>query len=673
MSAPPFIKKTRFFTPALMFYASLVSADATKEGLHLDWMNPAISPQENFFLYANGQWQKDNPVPAHYASWGAFSALMEKIEDLMHQLVIKAAEDKQAKSGSLTQKVGDFYKSGMDEAAIQEAGLKPLFPILEKINTLNSFDTLPQLVAELHLLGVGVFFNFGAMQDFKDSQKMIAGVFQGGLTLPDRDFYLNEGEHFEFIRKAFLTYSETILTLAGETPDEAIMHAKQILELETLIAKASKPQSELRNPDAVYHPLSLKSLEQMTPHFSWFAYLNALDLKGVSSINVETPSFITTEDQLWTRFPLETWRVYLKWHVLATFANELPTPFEEASFKMAQVLRGVKTQPPRWKRVLRQESNSLGFAMGELYIQHYAKESVKKQVIEMTENIYNVFQEELGKLHWMSKQTRKAAQAKLQLMKKRIGYPATWWDYSSLDVVKGPYVLNVMRGNVYLSKRDLKKIGQPVDEEEWYMTPQMVNAYYNPSMNHITIPMGILASPFYDEDAPLAVNYGGIGAVIGHEITHGFDDQGARFDGHGNLNNWWTEQDFARFQKATACISDQFSKYKVSELSLKGPLVVGEATADLGGLKLAYLAFHASKEFPAAKVVAGLTPDQQFFLGFAHIWANNTRPEQARLWVITDPHPPAMFRVNGSLANLEAFKKAFGIVSSGKEKTCEVW
>lgn len=666
------IKKARVISPVLMFYGAVASTHASNEGLHLDWMNPAISPQENFFLYANGQWQKDNPIPPHYASWGAFSLLMDQIEDLMHQLVINASQEN-APSHSLAQKVGDFYLSGMDEAAIEKAGLTPLKPILDKINAFERIEELPRLVAELQLLGVDVFFNFGAMQDFKDSQKMIAGVFQGGLSLPDRDYYLQKGEKFDAVRQAFLTYMSTIFSLSGETAEEASAHAKRVLEIETQIAQASKPQSELRNPEAVYHLLSLKELSQMTPHFSWSAYFKALELKDISHVNIETPSFMTAEDQLWKTVAIEDWRLYLKWHLLASFANELPASFEDATFKMSQVLRGVKTQLPRWKRVLRQEENSLGFAIGELYIQHYAKESSRRQVMEMTENIYNVFQNELKNLHWMSQETRKAALAKLQLMKKRIGYPKTWWDYSSLDIVKSPYVVNVMRANIYLSKRDLHKIGRPVDPEEWYMAPQVVNAYYDPSMNHITIPMGILASPFYDENAPLAVNYGGIGAVIGHEITHGFDDQGAKFDGRGNLNNWWTKEDFEEFQRATACISDQFSTYKVSDLSVNGPLVVGEATADLGGLKIAYLAFHASKEYREAKTIEGLTPDQQFFLGFAHIWANNTRPEQARLWAITDPHPPAMYRVNGSLANLEAFKKAFGITSSSKENRCEVW
>ncbi len=662
----------RTFSKLFLTLMSLSAYAAKDTGLHLDWMNKEVSPQENFFVYANGSWQKNNPIPAHYASWGSFSVLVEQIEVLMHNLVENAAEDKDAKPGSLTQKVGDFYRSGMDEKMIRQAGLTPLQPIFEKIQTFSSIEDLPKIIASLHLLGVHVLFDFGAMQDFKDSQKMIAGIVQDGLTLPDRDYYLKEGQNFESIRQAFLVYMNTIFVLVGETPENAMQHAKVILEIETLIAKASKSQAELRDPDAIYHVMSLKQLHQMTPHFSWSSYWQALDLSTVSSMNVETPQFMEVIDNMLVKFPLDAWRVYLKWHVLSTFADDLPAPFEEASFKMFQALKGLKAQPPRWKRVLREESNSLGFAMGELYIKKYAKESVKRQVIEMTENIYKVFQEELKTLYWMSPETRKAALQKLLLMKKRIGYPNTWWDYSSFHVEKGPYVLNVMRGNTYLARRNLQKIGRPVDENEWYMTPQMVNAYYDTSMNNITIPMGILASPFYDENAPLAVNYGGIGAVIGHEITHGFDDQGAKFDGYGNLKNWWTANDLKAFQEATACVSKQFSSYEVAGLPVRGPLVVGEATADLGGLKLAYLAFHASKEYKKAKKVAGFTPDQQFFLGFAHIWANNTRPEQAKLWIITDPHPPAMYRVNGSLVNLKAFQQAFGMTTE-ENKICEIW
>lgn len=663
----------RRLSKLLLSLLSISAYASSEQGLHLDWMNRDVSPQENFFLYANGAWQKNNPIPSHYASWGSFSELMEQIESLMHRLVLEASQDKHAKPGSLTQKVGDFYRSGMDEKTIRREGLNPLRPVLDKIESLNSLTDVPQIVASLHLIGVHVLFDFGAMQDFKDSQKMIAGVVQDGLTLPDRDYYLKEGESFEAARKAFLIYAKTLFELAGESAKTASEHAQMILELETVLAQASKPQAELRDPEAIYHVMSVESLDRMTPHFSWSSYLKALDLSHVSSINVETPGFIEVVDHMLSKFPIETWRVYLKWHVLSTFSDSLPPAFEEASFKMLQVLRGVKTQLPRWKRVLREESNSLGFAMGELYVKKYAKASVKRKVSEMTDNIYQVFEGELKTLSWMSPKTRQAALEKLRLMKKRIGYPNTWWDYSSFHVEKGPYVLNVMRGNTYLARRNLQKIGRPVDENEWYMTPQMVNAYYDPSMNHITIPMGILASPFYDEHAPAAVNYGGIGAVIGHEITHGFDDQGAKFDGYGNLKNWWTDKDLKAFQAATACVSKQFSGYQVSGLSLRGPLVVGEATADLGGLKLAYLAFHASKAYATAEKVAGFTPDQQFFLGFAHIWANNTRPEQAKLWVITDPHPPAMYRVNGSLANLEAFKQAFGIVEKQKGEICEVW
>ncbi len=657
----------------ILFSLSFSAYATVNNGLHLDWMNTSVSPQKNFFLYANGAWQKNNAIPAHYASWGSFSVLMEQIEALVHQLVIEAAQDKQAKPGSLIQKVGDFYRSGMDEATIRREGLNPLKPLLGKIKALNALNEIPDLVATLHLLGVHVLFDFGAMQDFKDSQKMIAGITQDGLTLPDRDYYLKTGKSFDEIRHAFLTYIKTILMLTGETPKVASQQAKIILDIEKLLAQASKPQAELRDPDAIYHVMSLSNLNKMTPHFSWSHYLKALDLSEVSSINVETPLFIEALDKTLMHISLDAWRVYLQWHVLTTFADNLPEPFEEASFKMVQVLKGVKAQPPRWKRVLREESNSLGFAMGELYVKKYTKESVRRQVIEITDNIYTVFQEELKTLHWMSPKTRKAALLKLELMKKRIGYPLTWWNYTSFHVEKGPYVLNVMRGNTYLARRNFQKIGKPVDENEWHMTPQMVNAYYDTSMNQITIPMGILASPFYDENAPPAVNYGGIGAVIGHEITHGFDDQGAKFDGYGNLNNWWTASDLKRFQAASACLSQQFSGYEVAGLPLRGPLVTGEATADLGGVKLAYLAFHASKAYRSAHDVAGFTPDQQFFLSFAHIWANNTRPEQAKLWVITDPHPPAMYRVNGSIANVDAFKQAFGIVLSNEGKNCQIW
>lgn len=658
----------------LMACCSSGYAETKGDPLHLDWRDTTASPQENFFAYANGTWQKQNPIPSHYASWSSFSQLMEKIENTSHQMLINASADPQQKPGSLIQKVGDFYYSGMDIEEINRLGSKPIEPILARIDAIRHLAQLEKEIAYLHLIGVHALFDFGNMQDFKDSQEMIAASIQDGLTLPDRDYYLKEDEKFTQVRSAFLTYITNVFQLIGEPLKDAKAHALVVMQIETHLASASKPQEELRDPRAIYHMMDIDALNKMTPHFSWTRYLQALGLSHVKRMNVATPDFIRALDKQLGEISLSDWKVYLRWQVLSAFADDLSEPFEREAFKMAQVLRGVKTLPPRWKRVLRTENSILGFAIGKLYVEKYASPDAKAQVLEIMQNIDDVLEQELGHLSWMTPKTRQAAIKKLALIEKRVGYPTTWWDYSTLVIHRNSYVLNIIHGNEFLARRNFNKIGKPIDRTEWAMTPQTVNAYYDPSMNNINIPMGILSAPFFDAKAPAAVNYGAIGSVIGHEITHAFDDQGAKFDGYGNLKNWWTAEDLKKFQSATDCIAKQFSNYTMAGLSLKGSLVVGEATADLGGLTLAYLAFHASKEYKNAPVVNGLTPDQQFFLGFAHVWANNIRPEQAHLYVMTDPHPPAQYRVNGTLRNMPAFKKAFTVPDSlMSKKQCVIW
>ncbi len=664
-----------FFIPLLSFCSFHASATTKINELHLDWRDTTIVPQQNFYAYANGNWKKQNPIPSHYSSWSSFSVLWDQTQKTIRQLLCAASENEHVKPGSLEQKVGDFYFSGMDSASINQLGAKPLQSAFSEIDAIKNAADLQAAIARLHLVGVNVLFAFGSMQDFKESQHMIGAAMQDGLSLPDRDYYLKDGPRFKQIRTAFVQYMTRMFVLLGDSSKRAGSEASTVLRIETALASASKSQTALRDPHAIYHMMDVSALDKMTPHFSWTHYLTAMGLPHVKRLNVATPEFIWALDKQLQTVSLDEWKVYLRWHLINAFARNLSDPFVEENFRMLSALSGTEKLKSRWRRVVETENEVLGFAIGKLYVEQYTSPTATPAVQDIMHHIHDVLREDIETRGWMAPKTRQAALKKLALMEERVGSPSKWWDYSSLQVDRGPYVLNVRRGNQFLVRRDLNKIGKPIDRDEWEMTPQTVNAYYNASMNNINIPIGILQPPFFDSAAPAAVNYGGIGSVIGHEITHGFDDQGAKFDGHGNLKNWWTPTDLKKFQAATNCIVQQFSQYKVAgDFAVKGPLVVGEATADLGGLTLAYRAFHASEAYKTAPTINGFTPDQQFFLGFAHVWANNIRPEQARLFVITDPHPPAMVRVNGTLSNMPAFQAAFDVPDALMSKTrCVIW
>jgi len=660
----------------LLTSMSAWAANNNSNTLHVEWLNPAISPSENFYEYANGGWQKKNPIPEDRASWGTFNTLQEETQHKIHQILKDAANNRQAKANSLEQKIGDFYYSGMDEASINAQGVHPLDAEFARIQAINDLKDLQTTVAHLHAIGVDALFNFGSMQDFKNSERMIGAVMQGGLGLPDRDYYLKPDKKFKAIRDAYLLHLRTMFTLLGDKPELAMVEANTVMRIETNLAKASMSQIDQRDPHAIYHMMDSKQLALLSTNFSWPDYFAAIGLAKPDQINVGMPDFIKLVNQQLQTVSLDDWKIYLRWHLIDSFAAYLSKPFDEANFRMNQVLTGVKKQQPRWKRVVNTENGVLGFAIGEIYVKKYFSASDKAQVLEILNNIRHELRTDLQSLAWMTPATRKAALKKLAMMKERVGYPSKWWDYAKLKVNRGPYVLNIIRGNEFLVQRDLNKIGKPIDKSEWSMTPQTINAYYDPSMNNINLPSGILQPPFYDASAPAALNYGAIGYVIGHEITHGFDDEGAKFDGQGNLKNWWSAEDLKKFNKATDCVVKQFSQYKVNDLPVQGKLVVGEATADLGGLTLAYKAFRNSKAYQKAQTVDGFTPDQQFFIGAAHIWATNIRPELSSHLITIDPHPPAMYRVNGTMANMPVFITAFAIAPNSpmlKAERCEIW
>jgi putative endopeptidase len=649
----------------------------TVTALRLNWIDSSIAPAQDFYSYANGTWQKDNPIPPEYASWGTFNLVNEKVQHILHQMLKDASKNTKAQPGSIEQKVGDFYFSGMDEAQINQVGIKPLQSELDRIQNLKNLKELQKELAHLHQIGVDAFFNFGSMQDFKNSQSMIAAATQGGLGLPDRDYYLKEDNKFKQIREAYVHHISKMFELLGDTPDKAKVAADRIMKLETQMAKVSMSQIQQRDPNAVYHIMNLTQLNQITPDFSWPAYFKDMGAKNIKSINLAMPDFFKHMNNQLKNNPLNDWKLYLRWHLIDSFAPFLSKPFVDQNFKMVSVLTGVEKIVPRWKRVVNTTNGALGFAIGKMYVARYFPPESKKQVLDILKNIREVLRRDLSTLSWMSPTTRQAALKKLDLMQARVGYPSKWRDYSSLKIDRGSYVLNIIRANEFLNRYDLNKIGKPVDRTEWGMSPQTINAYYDPSMNNLNIPAGILQPPFFDPNAPVALNYGAIGFVIGHEMTHGFDDQGARFDGYGNLKNWWTPEDLKKFNAATQCIVDQYSKFVVDDgLHVQGKLVVGEATADLGGITLAYRAFLHSKAYANAPTIEGMSPDQQFFLATAHIWATNIRPQQLRNQITTDPHPPAKFRVNGSLANIPQFQSSFHVPNESpmvNHPRCVIW
>lgn len=659
----------RFVTLTLATLFSLLtqlaSAEPPEQSLHLDWLDKNINPATNFFSYANGTWQKTHPIPAAYPSWNNFSVLHEQNQQLIKTILEAAEQMPHLQPGSIEQKVGDFYFSGMDEASVNKLGTQPLTPEFNQINNIKNLTDLQQVMTHLQLIGVDTLFDFDQMQDFKNSHTVIGVASQSGLGLPDRDYYLKADKKFQHIRELYQQHIANLFVLLGDKPTQAADEAKTVMAIETKLALASLSRVAMRDPHNVYHLMSLSAIQNITPHFSWQNYLIQVKHPEITAFNLAMPDFFKAMDNELQTVSLADWKTFLRWKLIGSFAPFLSKPFVDENFHMVQALTGTKEILPRWKRVVNIEESALGFAIGKIYVEKYFPDSSKQQVIDMVNNIRAALKNDLQQLAWMTPATRAAAIQKLDLMEARVGYPDKWRDYSALQIDRGPYVLNVMRANEFLQQRELNKIGKPVDETEWDMTPQTINAYYDPSMNRLNIPAGILQAPFFDPNAPAAVNYGAIGFVIGHEMTHGFDDEGAQFDGHGNLDNWWSKKDLEKFHRATASIAQQYSHYTVSGgLHVQGKLVLGEATADFGGLTLAYNAFHHADIYVKAKTIDGFTPDQQFFLSAAHVWAGNTRPEEQRQLVEVDPHPPEICRVNGTLADMPQFQKAFKVAGN---------
>jgi putative endopeptidase len=654
---------------------------ASSDGLYPQWIDRDIRPDQDFFRFANGAWLKANPIPPDRADWGVDTVLEQANSEFIRQLIEGFARQESLAPGSNPRKVADFYSSAMDEAAIDAAGTAPLQPEFARIAAISGIGDLQAEFAHLQTLGITAPLEIGQMQDFTDSTQVIAFSGQSGLGLPNRDYYLRREPNFAAARKAYTEHVARIFALLGDAPAIAAQEAGDVMALETRLAKASMSDVEQRDPRAIYHLMSLRQAEALTPRLHWHDMLERLGRPDIESLNIAMPDFFKALDVELRRTSLADWKTYLRWHLAHACAPYLSRAFVEEDFRMTAVLSGAQALQPRWLRVLRAEDEALGFAIGEYYVAQKFPPAAKQAALALVERIRDALKADLTTLAWMTPGSRAAAIKKLDLMELRVGYPDRWRDYSALTIDRGPYVLNVLRAKAFDRQRELAKIGKPVDRAEWDMTPQTVNAYYDPSLNNLNLPAGILQPPYYDARWPDAVNYGATGATIGHEMTHGFDDEGAKFDGQGNLRNWWAPADLVKFQAATRCVSEQYSGYTVDGgLHVQGDLVTGEAVADLGGLILAWRAFHA---IPAASAVAassaasgGFSADQQFFIAYAHSWAGAMRPQLEQEMVTTDPHPPPIYRTNGIVANLAEFQTAFGIASSSpmvRAQRCVIW
>ena len=641
-------------------------------------LDRGCKPCDDFFEFAMGGWMKANPIPPEYSTWGSFTVLLDKNQQNLRQ-ILETEENAKSATGSNGQKIGDFYASCMDTKAIDGAGVKPIEAEMARIAAVKDIATLQAETARLQEQGVGAMFRFGSRQDAKDSTQVIAAAGQGGLGLPDRDYYLREDDKSKKLRDAYAAHAERLFALLGDPAEKAGAEAKTIMAIETALAKASMSNVDVRDPNKTYHRMTVAEAQALTPNFSWSAYFGQVGQPGLKDLNVGQPDFFKSLNGDLTSTPIEDWKTYLRWTLVNTTAPGLSEPFVAEDFAFnSKELRGTKEILPRWKRCVTATDRSLGEALGQVYVKKYFPPEAKAHALEMVHNLTAALRADLPTLSWMGSATRTQAITKLQAFGVKIGYPDKWRDYSGLKIERNDYMQNELRAAHFEFQRQMNKIGKPVDKTEWGMTPPTVNAYYRSSMNEIVFPAGILQPPFYDPKADDAVNYGGMGAVIGHEITHGFDDQGSKFDAQGNLKDWWSADDLKNFKERATCVSDQFDSYVVDgDLHENGKLVLGESIADLGGLTIAYAAYEKSLEGkPRPPEKDGFTAEQRFFLGWAQIWGANERLEYARLLANTNPHPLPRFRGNGPLSNMAEFAKAFGCKKGDamvRENVCKIW
>jgi len=651
-------------------------------GFDKDLIDTAADPCENFVQYACGNFTKLYPIPADKPGYDTLYMIYDYTQTALHELLDQVA-DKSAQHTPNEQKIGDFYATCMDEKAVYAEGLKPLQPELDRIAALSDKKQLTDLLAHDQMINVGAFFSYSEQQDFADARKQIAVVDQGGLGLPERDYYFRTSDAAEKTRKDYVAHIATMLGLLGEPADKASADAQKIMELETALAKASMDVTDRRDPHKVYHMMSTAQLTQLTPAIDWPQFFARTGVPGIADLNVANPDFFKGLEAVLESTDLETIKTYLRWQLVHSAPHyALPKAIDDANFEFfGHELSGQPVQRPRWQRCVSATDGALGEALGQVYVNSQFSAAQKAFALQMVHDIEDAMDQELDTQDWMSAETREKAKAKLHMVANKIGYPDHWRDYTKLSVVRGDALGNEFRAAEFENHRQLAKIGKPVDRGEWITSPSTVNAFYDPSMNDINFPAAFLQAPVFDPKATDAENYGHMGFFVGHELTHGFDDQGSQFDGNGNLSNWWTADDRKKFNTMTDCEVHEYGNFTaVDDVKVNGQLTLGENTADNGGLRLAYMAFLADAKRKGidmtAKDDSGYTPEQEFFMAFGQDWCGAWRPQLTRLLVQTDPHSPDFIRVNGVVQNLTPFGNAFGCKVGQPmmpDNACHVW
>ncbi|MBI5857336.1 MAG: M13 family metallopeptidase [Sphingobacteriales bacterium] len=667
----------RFIFPLITSVVIILSAascnsksdkEAKKQDVLAANMDTTVNPGDDIFQYANGGWIKNNPIPDEQSSWGIANLVIEENLKRLREISEDAAKSNAGK-GTDEQKIGDFWSTGMDSARIEADGLKPLQSLLDKVNSISDVKSLLSTVAELKKMGSSTLFADFITQDDKNSDVMAYKLWQGGLGLPEREYYFKSDSTTINIRKEYLNYISKILTMAGDDPAAASNAAKNILSLETQLAQASRKLEDLRDPYANYNKMAIADLGKMNASVDWANYLSITGVKGIDSVIVGQPEFFKALDGALKTVPLSDWKSYVKFNLISDFTGALSDKYGQTAFEFNRLFSGAKVRRPRWKRIMSAEEGAMGELLGKLYVKEFFNETAKKRYEDMVEAIRDALKERIGKLTWMSDSTKAKAYAKLAAIKKKVGYPDKWKDFSTMEIGKESFVQNQINANLWWHNYNTNKLGKPVDRDEWDMTPQTYNAYYNPSNNEIVLPAGIFTVPGYrDEELDDATVYGYAGAsTIGHEITHGFDDEGRQFDAKGNLVSWWTKEDEEEFTRRADVIIQQFDEYEpVKGYHINGKATTGENIADLGGILLGIDAYKKTEEYKANKNVAGLTPMQRYFLGYALGWLGHTREEQLKNRLLTDVHSPAKYRVIGPFVDVDEFYTTFNIKQGDK-------